>query len=289
MMPMPPMLAYPQRATPRKKSTKWHGALPVSAIEKVLAQDNRFADSLLTEKLKRIRTDRYRAQRLLDWQEQSFVLRQAIKETELREMGIPHTSFLPEIVMKMTEPDVRARRPFGRVRRSVTEEELKADKTSKAPPFLNDLQTRDSRRTVTTVKSDPFLEDANNKDIFTRLHGIDLPLYGPQSDAKREKREREFVHYLQRQQTKAKVTLDPRFRKLEQSLIRDETNLLVKLPRGDQKLSPTSNKNNNDDEQLVHNDLRVVTKSAKVIHKVQTELARKPKSVFAKSVWIDFS
>ncbi|XP_038054945.1 uncharacterized protein LOC119727154 [Patiria miniata] len=285
-MQMPQMLAYPQRSSPRKKSTKWHGALPVSAIEKVLAQENRFADSLLTERLKRIHTDRYRAQRLLDWQEQSFVLRQAIKETELREMGIAHTSFLPEIVMKMTEPDVRARRPFGRAHRSVTEVDLKANKIGKPQASLNELQTRESRWTATTARSDPFLEETFNKNIFTRLHGIDLPLYGPQADAKRESREQEFVHHLQRQQTKTKVTLDPRFRKLEQSLIRDETNLLVRHPKEQNEHVVTDE--DKIEDKLIQNDRRVATKSATVIHKVQTELSQKPKSVFARSVWIDF-
>ena len=279
-MQMPQMLAYPQRSSPRKKSTKWHGALPVSAIEKVLLQDNKFADSLLTEQLRRIRTDRYRAQRLLDWQEQSFVLRQAIKETELREMGIAHTSFLPEIVMKMTELDVRARRPFGRVHRSATQLDLKED--IGLLPHLDDQHTRDSRRALTTAKSDPFMEDIHNKPIFTRLHGIDLPLYGPDADAKREKREQDFIHYLQRKQSKAKVTLDPRFKKLEQALTRDGTNIM--LPSLHIRPKRTDIGDVREGDSLV-NDNR--TKSAKLLRKVQTDLAQKPKSIFAKSVWID--
>ena len=276
-MQIPQMLAYPQRSSPRKKNSKWHGALPVSAIEKVLSTDNKFADTLLTEQLGRIRRDRHRAQRLLAWQEQSFVLRQAIKETELRELGIPHTSFLPEIVMKMTESDVRARRPFGRVQRSSTQLDIK-EENAKTFPSSEDRQTR-SRRALTTAKTDPFLEDIHTKNVYTRLHGIDLPLYGPDADAKREAREQEFIHYLQRKQSKAKVTLDPRFRNLEQTLIRDGTGILLPSLDG---------RSRDGDRSLVGANSTTPTRSAKMLRKVQTELSQKPESVLVKSVWIDF-
>ncbi|XP_033631790.1 uncharacterized protein LOC117293541 [Asterias rubens] len=276
-MQIPQMLAYPQRSSPRKKNSKWHGALPVSAIEKVLSTDNKFADTLLTEQLGRIRRDRHRAQRLLAWQEQSFVLRQAIKETELRELGIPHTSFLPEIVMKMTESDVRARRPFGRVQRSSTQLDIK-EENAKTFPSSEDRQTR-SRRALTTAKTDPFLEYIHTKNVYTRLHGIDLPLYGPDADAKREAREQEFIHYLQRKQSKAKVTLDPRFRNLEQTLIRDGTGILLPSLDG---------RSRDGDRSLVGANSTTPTRSAKMLRKVQTELSQKPESVLVKSVWIDF-
>ena len=103
----------------RKK--RWKGPLPVSAVNTVLLKDNRFADLLLDDRLRQIGVDRGRAKNLLDWQHQSFVLNQAIKETELREMRVDHTSFLPEVTMRVTHPAVRARRPFGKVRRSASE------------------------------------------------------------------------------------------------------------------------------------------------------------------------
>lgn len=174
----------------RKK--RWKGPLPVSAIQGVLLKDNRFAGMLLEDQMKQMTIDRKRAKNLLDWQQQSFLLSQAIKETELREMGVNHTSFLPELTMKVTEPDVRARRPFGKVRRSASHmlEDLHVfekrsslpDITTRrsltlpefsvpAPTFSKRKKNRADERTST--QNVPGEAASGN---FTQLHGIDLSI-----------------------------------------------------------------------------------------------------------------
>ncbi|XP_071481034.1 uncharacterized protein [Diadema antillarum] len=178
------------------KKKRWKGPVPVSAIQNVLLKDNRFADILLEDRLKQVGVDRRRAKNLLDWQHQSFVLNQAIKETELREMGVNHTSFLPEVTMKVTEPAVRARRPFGKVRRSASHmiEELTffekryslpvitARRSLTLPEFSVSVSSRGQRK-GTFSQPDPgnskdthFHKDSGNeeKESFTHLHGIDL-------------------------------------------------------------------------------------------------------------------
>ncbi|XP_071957180.1 uncharacterized protein [Antedon mediterranea] len=211
-----------------RKKKKWRGPVPVSHIEKVLLQDNHFAELLLLHQLKRIQSDRYRAGRLLEWQEQSFVLRQAIKETELREMGIPHVSFLPEFVMKTTAPDVRSRRPFRH----------QANKSSNE--LITELEHPPTReQTLPIIKHSasgvihrqkPPIEKGKRLN-FTQFYGFKLPLYGPEAEAAKEEKERKIIKRRNEIQEKWKGTKDPRFLSLENSLVRDETSILDTILR----------------------------------------------------------
>ncbi|XP_063956648.1 uncharacterized protein LOC129262796 [Lytechinus pictus] len=291
----------------RKK--RWKGPLPVSAIQGVLLKDNRFAGMLLEDQMKQMTIDRRRAKNLLDWQQQSFLLSQAIKETELREMGVNHTSFLPEVTMKVTEPAVRARRPFGKVRRSASQ--MLEDLNMFEKRFsLPDLTTRRSRTLPEFSVSAPSLtkrKTTRDEEIlstqgapvettrsnFTQLHGIDLripgkskteiefrprrkqsqaaaasrmcgdhlPLYGPEAEAEREEKEKQYVRNLQRKMRELKVDEDDRFKRLEMSLVRDspdpnESDDRLKISGLEKLVAPAGNKENTGGpESTVRSDL----------------------------------
>ncbi|XP_072044739.1 uncharacterized protein [Amphiura filiformis] len=264
--------------TYRRKKSKWRGPVPVSAIEKVLTQDNRYADMMLTKQLRRIQNDRHHAEKLFEWQQQSFVVRQAMKETELREMGVSHTSFLPEMTMKVSEPDVRARRPFGRVSRRYADQirEITAADRSVTLPEIALAERRDEMGLKHRVYR------RERTDTFTRLHGFDLPLYGPEQDAKKEQRKREIVKSRQRAQ-ESKGLNDARFVELERTLTRNGRKFPEAVWRYE-KNKPSGTAEDKADEGLS----KKAPKSAEILRKLQEQMTSKPMSELAKSALVDF-
>ncbi len=271
--------------TYRRKKSKWRGPVPVSAIEKVLTQDNRYADMMLSKQLRRIQNDRHHAEKLLEWQQQSFVVRQAIKETELREMGVNHTSFLPEVTMKVSEPDVRARRPFGRVSRRYADQirdqlkEMTAAERSVTLPEIP-LPNRDEEFGLTNR-----IYRRERTDVFTRLHGFDLPLYGPELEAKKELRKREIVKSRQIAQ-QSKGMNDMRFMELERTLTRNGRQFSEAVWRHEKRKTASDNEDQLGTEK--RNSKQKVSKSAEILRKLQEQMTSKPMSELAKSALVDF-
>ncbi|XP_077979195.1 uncharacterized protein LOC144434599 [Glandiceps talaboti] len=187
------------------KKKKHTGPLPVSNVSKILLHDNQLETLVLEQSLSRINKDQRRSQRLLDMQKQTFIVNQACKEQELRDMGIPHVPFLPEIVMKQTEPDVKSRRVLAKPKKSASYLAKDLEKTSLLPmgiDFLNGDKNGGTER-------------------FTHLHGIN---WLPDSDES-TLREREIMRKLNDMEASMKSVDDPRFVKLEKSLVRKDKSL----------------------------------------------------------------
>ena len=269
--------------TYRRKKSKWRGPVPVSAIEKVLTQDNRYADMMLSKQLRRIYKDKNHAEKLLEWHQQSFVVNQAMKETELREMSINHTSFLPELTMKITEPDVRARRPFGRVSRRYADQikELKEATTHERSITLPEIALE--RKDDSTLVRPHRTYRREQTDSFTRLHGINLPLYGPEQDAKRELRKLQIVRNRQLAQ-ESKSSTDARFVELERTLTRNGREFPESVWRHNRDIAAGSATQ----VQVEEGKQNKVSKSADILRKVQEQMAAKPMTELAKSALVDF-
>ena len=261
--------------------------MPVSAIEKVLTQDNRYADMMLSKQLRRINTDGYRANRLLDWQQQSFVVRQAMKETELRESHISHTSFLPELTMKITEPDVRARRPFRRVEKREVDEVRGMDKMTTRSMTFPEITLNSERRPPDLATQHLKVlrrERTDVKDLHSRLHGINLPLYGPERDAQREKNTQRMIKHMLKTQEQTKGAADARFLQLERSLTRNGKRFpeTVWQQQRNQALRAALGSPDDNGEK----EREKGSKSVEILKKIQEQMTSKPMSDLAKSALV---
>ncbi|XP_077867249.1 uncharacterized protein LOC144356254 [Saccoglossus kowalevskii] len=190
---------------PKKKKNK--GPLPVSNISKILLHDNQLENLILEKSLMRINKDQRRSQRLLQMQKQTFIIKQACKEQELRDMGIPHVPFLPEIVMKQTEPDVKVRRPLAKPKKSASFLAQELEKISILPSINGTM----------SMNGGTMLE-GTHRERFTHMHGIQW-IPGSENEAERE---REIMNQLNEFEAGKKCVDDQRFIELEKSLVRKE-------------------------------------------------------------------
>lgn len=194
---------------------------PPTAMKKVLVHTNPHYDRLLHERVAAVDKDRTEALRRLKWQKQTFVIDTAMKETELRELEMPHMSYLPEIEMKTTVPDVWARRPIVTHRRSSTWMMRELGMEPKSSLERNDNKAR--YPTLPDSSGEPAgrvqrLRPRSGAQA-ERHYGSRLPLYGQDHVSRRQQKRLREVTRLQAELNSKNIQEDSRFCKLKDSLV----------------------------------------------------------------------
>lgn len=193
---------------------------PPTAVKKVLVNTNPRQNRMLQEQVAIVDKDRAEAMRRMKWQRQTFVIDTAMKETELRELELPHISHLPEIDMKTTVPDVWARRPITVHRRSATwmmrELGMEPTNATERPVPEGQMITRKKDAVSSGTRRGPRPRSAAQAE---RHYGSNLPLYGQDHETARSQKRLKEVRRLQEELNSRNVRDDPRFCKLTDSLI----------------------------------------------------------------------
>lgn len=213
-----------------KKETERAGMQKTSmAMRNILVHTNPHHKRLLDEQLATVSRDKSEALERLQRQKRAFVIQTAIKETEIRELHLPHRSYLPEIIMKLSQREVYIRRPIVPPKRSSTHmmREIGLEPSLNYLPELTELP--DSIMTSAlgdTMEGSPKPTSRIIRKMRLRSaaqgerhYGIDLPLYGKEQITERKEKKTKEVSKLQKVLCSHKAQDDPRFVRLEESLI----------------------------------------------------------------------
>ena len=103
-----------------------------SNITQVLLHDNVSQQQILDEEISNLTSENQRITRMMDLQRKSFIVRQSIKQQQLRSLGITHLSFLPDSVVHdaigYLRPAMSA--THGKRGKSVSDDKGKSDNLS---------------------------------------------------------------------------------------------------------------------------------------------------------------
>lgn len=165
-------LHRPPRIMPHYKKTRV-SILPKSNISRVLLYDNVTQEQMLNVKLSHINIEKRRSNSLMENHKKAFILRQAIKQKQLRAMGITNVSFLPEAVAsshcKGVLHEDQSNRPTTNILRINGETEAVSPDNTVQLPDINEhkkytVQFPSSPKNGVTKMFHTYMENSNTLD-----------------------------------------------------------------------------------------------------------------------------